>query len=272
MKKINASQIFSIISILIIALFVFLFADKGHTTTPIKKHYNIETFEWILFVFILPGINIWLWRNTTLWAKNLNWEEHVTYKAFKKSIVSNNLFYITTPILLALIVFLPNNWGWLNHISYVNAKVFIGAIFTTILISGLVKHSIGRKRPDFDERVRTKNKVEEGYSSFFSTYSSLAFCSAVFFSLFSIEHIEIEPILKGGIVLSLLGIATFTSITRIIDNKSHSEDVFVGAFVGSIIGLLYYAIPNDWFGQVYTRLSDLNVYLNIDQLFIIFRI
>jgi len=270
MKKITVPQIFSIVSAIIISLLVFLLIDKGYTTTPIQHHYNIEAFEWTLFILILPSINIWLWKSKTLWSKTLNWEEHVTYKAFKKGTVSNNIFYFTTPILLVLIVFLPNDWGWLNHISYVNAKIFIGAIFTTILIAGIVKHSIERKRPDFDERIKNKNKVEVGYSSFFSTYASIAFCSAVFFSLFSIEHIEIEPILKSGIVLTLLGLAAFTSITRIIDNKSHSEDVFVGAFVGSIIGLIFYATPNDWFGQVYTRLADLNVYFNIEQqLFII---
>lgn len=272
MKKIAVPQIFSIISIIIISFLVLLLIDQGYTTTPIKHHYNIEAFEWVLFSLILPIINIWLWKSKTLWPKTLNWEEHVTYKAFKKGTVSNNLFYFTTPILLALIIFLPNDWGWLNHISYVNAKIFIGAIFTTILIAGIVKHTFQRKRPDFDERVKNNIKVEEGYSSFFSTYSSIAFCSAVFFSLFIIEHFEVEPIIKAGIVLTLLGIATFTSITRIIDNKSHSEDVFVGAFVGSLIGLIFYATPNDWFGQVYTRLADLNTYLNIEQLLSIFRI
>lgn len=263
MKKSNIPYIFSIVAIITIIIPVFLLIDNNYAKEAVYYHYEIEIFEWILFAIILPSINILLWRNKTMGSKKQKWEEHVTYKTYKKAIINNKIFFITTPILLALIIFTPNNWGWLNHISYVNTKVFIGAIFTTALTVYIIKHSIGRKRPDFDERVKYEYKIEEGYFSFISAYAALAFCSAIFFSLFTIEHYEIEPIFKSGIVLFLVLTAMITSVFRITDNKSHSEDVLAGAFLGSIIGFLFYATPNDWFGQVYTRISELSYFIQL---------
>lgn len=255
--------IFGIILLFISSSSVFASENDKQINSKIEYNYAIEISEWILFGVILSGISIWLWLKKTLWPGKPMWEEKKTIKTYKETTIPIYLVFLTSAIVLGLIVLLPNNYGWLNHISYVNAKIYTAAFFSTMLITGIVKHSVGRKRPDFDERIIKNKNIENGYLSFFSSYSAVSFCNAVFISLFTIEHLNIHPVLKATITLGSIGLATFVSTTRLIDNKSHIEDILLGAFTGSIFSLIFYAVPNNWFGTVYATLNSIGVNINI---------
>ncbi len=145
------------------------------------------------------------------------------------------------------IVFLPNNQGHINSISYRNIKGFIEATMLTMLATGITKNAVGRKRPSYDNYPPGEEK--EARRSFFSGHASASFSITTYTSLYIFQYMgewDNAAHLAGKLISSgaLLGMAVYTSWSRVEDNKHHSSDVLVGGTVGVIISAAVYGFQN----------------------------
>ncbi|KAF9530465.1 lipid phosphate phosphatase 1 [Crepidotus variabilis] len=134
------------------------------------------------------------------------------------------------------------------------------------LVTQVLKHSVGRLRPDFLARCKWNHVMEtcsgkaqdviDGRKSFPSGHSSTAFSGMVFLSLWiagqtaawcfstpkSPGRLRSSRIALFLLTLFPLFWATHVAVTRIQDHRHHKEDVIVGSFVGILSGLICYLI------------------------------
>lgn len=114
------------------------------------------------------------------------------------------------------------------------------AIATTQLITGLIKHTVGRERPDGPDA-----HGDEAYASFFSGHTSMAFAGATMLTIYSHEfdwggrHDWIVP-------ATAFSLATFTGYLRIAGRKHWLTDVLAGAAVGTGAAYLSYRLRTQW--------------------------
>jgi len=131
------------------------------------------------------------------------------------------------------------------------------------LVTEILKHSVGRLRPDFLDRCKWdsivkectghKHTVLDGRKSFPSGHSSTAFSGMFFLSLwmagqtaawcFSIPKSPrtLRSSRMLAFLLTLLPIfwATHVAVTRIQDYRHHKEDVIVGSFFGLYLCIIF---------------------------------
>ncbi|CAG5104524.1 Oidioi.mRNA.OKI2018_I69.chr1.g1302.t1.cds [Oikopleura dioica] len=145
--------------------------------------------------------------------------------------------------------------------------------FLTGIVTNLLKQSIQRLRPDFIatcfelDEVQLRKVVAEGFNSSFpgatpscsasesdlwksmlsfpSGHSSLAFANFVYLALRVVKIPEKRQLKSGSIVeaflltfpLLIVLPAIHISLSRVIENRHHPEDILAGAIVGSLIAI-----------------------------------
>ncbi len=149
------------------------------------------------------------------------------------------------------ILLIPNNQGFFNETSYRNAKGLYEAMAVNYLLTNSAKIIVGRKRPDYDDRVRLGKDTVDGRKAFWSGHASSSFCIATYASLYTFDHIgdNSQPVVLGAKTLVGLGLhalAGYIAATRLIEHKHHPSDVIVGALAGSATSLLFYGLHNRW--------------------------
>jgi phosphatidate phosphatase len=90
--------------------------------------------------------------------------------------------------------------------------------------------------------------VADSRKSFPSGHASLSFYSAIFLILFINKtwNFRLLGLLPRFIQFGFVTLATFTSLSRITDNKHHTSDVIAGALLGIVFALLtFYYLTND---------------------------
>lgn len=129
------------------------------------------------------------------------------------------------------------------------------------LIASVAKVTVGRLRPNFiaacgidlDQVCRNKTNqyishytcpngddaADDSRVSFFSGHACFSFYAAVFTVLYLQKRLQFgtliwKPLLQFCIIL----LATWVSLTRIMDNQHHMSDVLMGILVGSGIALI----------------------------------
>jgi len=137
------------------------------------------------------------------------------------------------------------------------------ALGVTMLLTGVLKVSVGRLRPDFLARCEpvalqcTGDPVEvrEGRLSFPSGHSSLSFAGGTYLSLYLWG--KLSPLggrhwlWKVPVLLLPVAAATLVAWSRVRDRRHHWEDVLGGGLIGfgsAVLGyLLNYPLP--WSGS-----------------------
>ena len=178
---------------------------------------------------------------------------------------------ITTPVLLTIVLSVPTVfivlfagiWRKSLHDLHSGLLAFILCITLTLMFTDVLKNAVGRPRPDFlarcipdTSKIRSpdnpslsyglstvdictqpdKSVIDEGYRSFPSGHSSLAFCSMAFTSFFIGGKIKVFDQLGHSyksivVFLPLLG-ASLIAASRVSDYWHHPEDVIAGASWG----------------------------------------
>jgi len=214
------------------------------------KEYNIywEIGEWAVIVssFKLSSLisKTEPWPDTPL----IGGRTDMTYHS---STVPGSWLKTSTYIITAGIAFIPNNRGFMNHVSYDNIKGLMEAASFTSLTTALTKNAFGRKRPSYDN-YPSDRKETSGRQSFISGHSSQSFCLATYSSLFVFEHLgdiasPLALTCKIITALALHSMAGYVAYTRVKDNKHFVSDVVAGGITGSSISFLVYAFQNNWF-------------------------
>ncbi len=219
------------------------------TVTPLsgqeeKNRTGSEIAEWS-FISVLALSN-YLVEKSDVWA-----DEPLiggaTGREYHESRVPSWWLYAGGGIAGMGIIFLPNNQGHMNSVSYRNTKGFIEATMLTMLATGITKNAVGRKRPSYDNYP--PEEEQEARRSFFSGHASASFSIATYTSLYIFQYMgewNNSAHLAGKLVSSgaLLGMAVYTSWSRVKDNKHHPSDVIAGGTVGVIISAAVYGFQN----------------------------
>jgi undecaprenyl-diphosphatase len=112
-------------------------------------------------------------------------------------------------------------------------------ILCTDQLTNLFKVQVGRLRPCYDEEIKTLVRLVKpscgGRYSFFSGHASNSFALAVFFGLIFKESYRF-------LLPALLFIAFLIAYSRVYIGVHFPLDIFVGAVVGSLIGLGFFRL------------------------------
>lgn len=141
-------------------------------------------------------------------------------------------------------------------------SIFFLGLLVVLLITTILKHFIGRLRPDFIARcipdysgvpgdyvppsvqatvcTGVKKIILEGRKSFPSGHSSISSYAMIFSTLYfeTIDRRTIASSIKPTFQLFFIFIAILCSVTRITDNVHHPTDVLSGWILG-LIGAFY---------------------------------
>ena len=154
---------------------------------------------------------------------------------------------------------------------YINCGLFLFGLFSTGILTDLIKITVGRLRPNFldvckpdvdpykklcslgekyylepniDFKCTSSEtlKVEDSRMSFPSGHSSLAFYSMIYLILYTKNRWKCRTMgfTSKLVQLILLMIATFTALSRIRDNKHHPTDVLCGTIIGILFAVIAY--------------------------------
>jgi diacylglycerol diphosphate phosphatase / phosphatidate phosphatase len=126
--------------------------------------------------------------------------------------------------------------------------VLLGFIFTivlTLLVTEILKDSIGRYRPNFfAARALDPNNTKEFQLSWPSGHSSLSFACLTFLSSFLASKLGLGSNRSAGRLWLVLlcwspyALAFFIAASRIFDYWHHPSDVLAGVVIGLLIGNL----------------------------------
>lgn len=134
-----------------------------------------------------------------------------------------------------------------------NIENYFLANSITALCCEIIKHFLGKHRPDFLERIKLeqnvffiRNIVDEGRLSFPSGHAAHSFCSVSFISMLVLENTEINITKKQKMffILNMFFVASFISITRVLEHFHHIEDVICGSFIGISFSLFVFIFFN----------------------------
>ncbi len=254
---------------ILLILCIILLLNKAysfHNKSSIQYDKGIEIAEWSSTV-VLAGFGTYFSFSKPKWFSEPNLSSPRTDLPIAEESFPDWGFYIAGPLLLSGILFLPNNDGWLNDTTYINTKGFIEAWSLTLFTTQMIKQSVGRKRPDYNQRVVKNYNIADGFYSFWSGHAASSFCIATYSSLYILEHLGVwndsfHATIKIVSSLLLLAGASWISYTRVENNRHFQSDVLVGGIVGSLTAMIIYAIQNEWFFKRYTHHS-----LNSDKAF-----
>ncbi|KAL1933012.1 hypothetical protein VTP01DRAFT_8690 [Rhizomucor pusillus] len=165
-------------------------------------------------------------------------------------------------VLIALTSLVARSWHDLHHAVL---GLFL-ALAITVMITDVLKISVGRPRPDFFERCQPKldgseppfglanytictvdpNRPDmiDGFKSFPSGHSSFSFCGLGYLAIYMAGKLHLFDerghTYKSFVsIIPLLG-ATLIAISRIEDYRHHWSDCFVGAILGFSIAYFAY--------------------------------
>lgn len=232
-----------------------------------------EAVEWTIIAGI-TAFDIALFRNYLTPSDNSFISGLDTSKEYKKEILPDKAELIIAGagagIAGSMILFLPNNMGFLNFEAYNNFKGYVESIVSTVLIVDILKFSFSQKRPDYDARVATGDKkiIEDGRLSFPSEHTALAFATSVYLTLYAFQYLGDNRIpaviaLKSifGVCLNSLSVAM--AVERVIENKHYIHDVVVGGLIGGAISAFFYCLHN-YFGIYKKKSGNKKVNLSIE--------
>jgi len=168
-----------------------------------------------------------------LWLNGLGTVTFDAFWMFMTHRASNVLLY------LSLLLFYGFKYSW-NGAGYL--LLFAGLlILCTDQLTNLSKVQISRLRPCYDEEIKTLMRLVKstcgGRYSFFSGHASNSFALAVFFGLiFKSAYRLFLPV--------LLFIAFLIAYSRVYIGVHFPLDIFVGAIVGTLIGIGFHRLWN----------------------------
>jgi len=234
-----------------------MYANNSSKSCSINYNITTEVLEWSI-TGIMGASTIYLNLNNTPWFTNPAIKTGNTNSPLQEETFPDWSFGIALPVTLSSIIFLPNNDGHLNHTSYTNAKGFTETIVITSLTTQIAKLSIGRKRPDYNDRINKNYNITDGLYSFWSGHAAMSFSIATYTSLYIMEHVghwNNYYYITGKVLSSsiLFGMATWTSASRVENNRHYTSDVVVGSIIGSLIAFTIYGIQNEWFFNRYNH-------------------
>ena len=124
-----------------------------------------------------------------------------------------------------------------NPKRWYHVKGFAGAFASTVLVTTLVKKTVGRHRPDY----QPTDDDEDGRRSFFSGHSSLTLVSTTYLGLYLRRHLfagvrpagSALPWWEAATYLGLAAFSAYVPISRVLDHRHHPSDVAVGSLVGA---------------------------------------
>ena len=231
------------LSVILLIFFIFTVhldaQDNSNEVIP-------EIIEWSA-IAATSGVEIYIRFQDPFFEKTLM-NSPYTNLSYKENSVSTLWIVAVDAAALASIAFIPNTGGGQSseETSYKNIKGFLETVAVTNLITDFSKNVVGRKRPDYDDRVSLKVDIPEGRQSFWSGHASNAFATATYMSLFTVEHLGEKDnyLLKVSLPLVLYGAASFVGWTRIDDNRHFVDDVIVGSIVGTLTAGFFYGVQN----------------------------
>ena len=122
---------------------------------------------------------------------------------------------------------------------FYHVKGMAEALSTGVLVTGLIKVTFGRHRPDWSDDVNT----ESSRRSFPSGHATQAFAVATYSILYLNDHVFdgddrlwLRGATYGVIALSAAGFAG----ERVYHNRHHVSDVAVGGALGTLTSTLFY--------------------------------
>lgn len=178
-------------------------------------------------------------------------------------VTNKQLFLYSTGIPLILIIALGlvmNVPGYKVYDTYVAALGLLIAVAVTSTSTDVLKNFIGRCRPDFLARcipragtplntwvlakdvctTTNTDRLMDGFRTTPSGHSSLSFAGLLYFSLWLAGQLAVTHELVGAwraVVASIpcFG-AAYIAFSRTQDYRHHFVDVFIGSFIGCVIG------------------------------------
>ncbi len=147
----------------------------------------------------------------------------------------------------AAIALVPVQEGLLSPLAYRNAKGYAQTLALNLFFYSLVKNSVGRKRPSWENFP--PDKIRDSRKSFYSGHASTSFAAATYSSLYAINYAGSweNPWHRAGKLAytgGALAAASWVSYTRVADHRHFVSDVVVGGLAGSGIGILMYYVRN----------------------------
>ena len=162
----------------------------------------------------------------------------------------------------SLILFLPNNAGFLNFEAYNNTKGYMEAVLFTTLMVDILKFSFAEKRPNYQARLATgdKNTINDGMRSFPSEHAAVSFATSTYLTFFLFQYLGDNRIpavlgLKCLLATGINSMSFIISALRVIENEHHIQDVVVGGVIGVLISSFFYCLQN-YFGIYKKKKKD----------------
>lgn len=183
-------------------------------------------------------------------------------KPFIEEQVPNSWLYAASAAMIGLSTLLPNQEGWVNARSYRHLKGSLQAVSTCLLIKEFSKDLVGRRRPDYHDRLERGIKVEKARKSWPSGHATHAFNVATYLGLFTWDEWRSDESwatgVKSGITALLAGGAAWVAYTRVADNRHYPGDVVAGSLLGAGCAVLTYSWQHWWGNPDTTEVNDIN--------------
>lgn len=183
------------------------------------------------------------------------------------SLVSWSMFLPPVVIVAIVTLFTPLKYKF--YFIYVANLCYYCGLFTTVMVTDVLKNWIGRLRPDFLDRCKplpeavpnvlylAKDicstykpgtgeyaKLMDGFRTTPSGHSSMAFSLGVFLTMFLLSQLNalrVKYSVWRFIVATLPLYGSFyVALSRTQDYRHHFVDVIIGSFLGGIITWLNY--------------------------------
>ncbi|KJA28042.1 hypothetical protein HYPSUDRAFT_34345 [Hypholoma sublateritium FD-334 SS-4] len=245
--------------------------------STIDHYFGVDALDWFDRSYITDWIVVGiLWfltgavKASPVFEREFDLEDLTISHPQKEDQVSsffNNTTALFGPLIIAIII------GFFQRSLLIIHHGAIGICATrglAELITEVLKHSVGRLRPDFLSRCQWDKVIQKctgldttmanGRKSFPSGHSSTAFSGMFFLSLliagqtaawcFNIPKAPrcFKSSRMGVFVLTILPLfwATHVAVSRLQDYRHHTEDVIAGSLLGVVCSLLCYLIfwPN----------------------------
>lgn len=218
-----------------------------------------EAVEWgsIGTAFVLSEIvlkNMPAWPSDPVLPTDFRfWSENET----RAEDIKTKYFYDAGLALGAAILLVPDSNGFLSHSSYRHFKGFFEANLSLIpLVTALVRHTLPKYRPSWQQTVDEGGKVKASDSmSFWAPDAASAFGMAAYAGLYVFNNLgtgeDCEMAWKLPVILGLGGLAFYVSCNVIWSHGGDPIDVAAGAVAGTLLSVLVYGLHENWFGEYY---------------------
>lgn len=236
---------------LALLLFVFPFSLLGSENAAISK-FSLR--NEIIELGAAAGVTVFTQfylANTPVWTGHPLLKTN-TQAEYKEETIKDYWFIPLGLTIGTGIGLLPNKSGRINIEAYQHVKGFLETAFViTPLIDEIVKHSVGKKRPNYDAGMalyKSGGNIDTSdlRESFYSGHAAISYGMATYAGLFLFRNV---PGCDGGslawkisISACTYGLATYISCTRLTDNLHEPVDVIAGGLCGAAISAGMYFI------------------------------